>query len=332
MRRRLKTRLIFRLLILAMASCQKTARTSTDRHDEPSAPAHLSELTPAQVRRIVVRGRGREKAEIKKAASARAEKSMTIDEALRGRHVNADRPILDRGLLDSMEHRHYTKNEQMARKKIMNALWQTPFGQMYLAYLTDDKSKTDIVAAAHQIVDRTYGEPNQTVTRIGALHLLTEDIYLSGMMDQNVLSRIVLLNGSLTSARVRASQNTPKELAYQAALFFIASLPFGSPIVRREGWKLLSIFGRNIKSLLTVNGFSGYPSESARLHLSSLFTRDVFKDYEIGKSVSFFFSTFGPFSMVFVFWTDWSQAVTGENVHDTLLLHGLDKLIDMANF
>lgn len=331
MRRGLKSRLVFHLLILAMASCQKTARTSTDSQDDVSA-SHLSELSPEQIRRIVVRGHGREKAEIKKAASTRGEKSLTIDEALRGQNVNADRPVINGGLLGSMKRRGYTKNEQMARKKIMNALWQTPFGQMYLAYLTDDKSKADVVAAAHQIVDRTYGEPNQTVTRIGALHLLTEDIYLSGMMDQDVLSRIILLNGSLTSARVRASQNTPKELAYQAALFFLASLPFGSPVVRREGWKLLSIFGRNIKSLMTFKGFSGYPTEDARLHLSNLFSRDVFKDYEIGKSVSFFFSTFGPFSMVFVFWTDWSQAVTGENVHDTLLLRGLDKLIDMANF
>lgn len=334
---------LFRLLLpslfvsLVVCACQRgggsgaataqpspPVKTTVDREAPPV-------MSPEQVERTVEQKKKRDLQD-QEEPSEDQERTKTIEEALSDPLNESPVPIRNESLFTGGQKRTYSPEERLVRKKIANALWQTPLGQMYLTYLTDPIDRMNIVARGNQIVDRVFSSSRQAIKRVAALQILTEDAYVSGYMTEDALDRLAILEGQMSAARLRASQYTPRSLAYQAAIFFVSSLPFGSPIVRQEGRKVLTLVARNIRSIVRLRGLRGFERHEEELALRRLLSKEVFNDYELSKSVSFFFGTFGPFSMVYILWAEWSQAVTGQNVRDSVMLFGLDDLTDLTQF
>ncbi len=48
--------------------------------------------------------------------------------------------------------------------------------------------------------------------------------------------------------------------------------------------------------------------------------------------MNIYFATFGPISMLFFMYKEWSDGATGQLVHDKIMLLGLDSLIRATEF
>lgn len=319
---------------VAVCACQRggsSGETPPAKPREPTVDTGGPVMSPDQAQHVAQQKQQKDLPD-REGASSDQERTKTIEGALSEPLNESPIPIRNESLFPDNNKRTYSPQERLVRKKIANALWQTPLGQMYLTYLTDPIDRMDIVARGNQIVDRVFSDGDQAVKRVAALQILTEDAYVSGYMTEEALDRLAILEGQVSAARLRASRNMPRTLAYQAAIFFVTSLPFGSPIVRREGDKILTLVTRNIRSILGLRGLTGFARDEEELRLRRLLTKEVFKRYEFSKAMGFFFGTYGPFSMVYILWADWGPAVTGKNMRDTVMLFGLDDLTDLSQF
>lgn len=240
---------------------------------------------------------------------------------------------IDRSLFDPFHIRDQTPDQIEFRTRALNALWKTPLGQMFFAYLKDDVAKDQVISRGRQFVTRIFSEGRQVSTRIMALQLLSDDLYARSLMTTDMIQRAFLLEGEISNRRIQGSQETQNGVVYQAAIFFLASLPFGSPLVRAEAKKGLNAVGERFRNIFRRGESVRKPfTDEEHVAFKDLFTLKIFEDYKISHAANFFFATYGPYSMSYFFWNDWLKAATGFAVNDKLMLDGLDQLLRAASF
>jgi hypothetical protein len=298
MKNRAGLSIIWMCLLASMAGCQKSSPPSAEQtvfRDEPKVTA------PRQ---------------------------KNPDKAMFESGMDSAEIPLHRDIFEPFDDVHLSPDELAIQHRILNALWNTPLGQMYFAFLFDDVDRELVTGRSRQLVNRIFSEGRQVATRIAALQLLTEDLYRRNRMNDETRLRAVLLEDGISRKQMSLSEETRNRVVYQAAMFFLAALPFGSPAVREEAKGLGKSMLRGTKRIF----HRGHLGEAPKRRLGRLVSREVFKDYQVGSAVNFFFSTFGPYSMLYFFWEDWLTAATGTAITDKTMLYGLDNLIRMAGF
>jgi hypothetical protein len=236
---------------------------------------------------------------------------------------------INRDLSVPFTRRPGTPKDEEVRKRIVNAVWNTPLGQTLMAFLYDHIDPVELPSRARQFNRLIFADGAQISTRLAAMQLLSEDLYVHERLDHDVLTRLMLLQTNLAQEAINGQNKTKNAVVQLCMLFFILSLPFGSPVVRDETMKMWSRPAKFFKRILRL------VKEDQKLkgiELHRLFQRDVFKGYEISAAVNIFFASFGPISMLFFLYKEWSDGLTGQLVHDKIMLLGLDTLLHATEF
>lgn len=264
-----------------------------------------------------------------KEAAQRKHESKSIDEAMADPEaLRPDIPI-DRGLIIPFEHRPGDARDIEVRHRVVNAIWKTPLGQTLYAFLFDDIKPNEMPALSRQFMRRIFSNGPQVPTRLAALQLLVEDLYVRKRMTDEAVRRILILHGDLYQEDQNSASKVKRTLVIMLVAFFILSLPFGSPIVRQETgkiWDRPKAFFRRVVRRVKED------QKLERVTPRRIFTRDVFKDFQISYAVNTFFATFGPVSMLFFLYKDWAIGAHGQMVHDNGMLLGLDALLRVTEF
>jgi hypothetical protein len=215
------------------------------------------------------------------------------------------------------------------RRHIVDAIWATPLGQMYLEYVFKPLSQDEIPYLSRQLADRAFQEPRLVVTRIAALQLLTEDLYAHGKLHGDASARVLLLEGEFSKRRLRRDQLLDSSVVFQAAGFLLFSLPFGSPMVRKESANVGRFVAARLKTAAGVKSKRTYEELRAKINLGRLASWDVLRGYKVSKAVNVFFNTYGSYTVVYFFIFQWAQTA-GVGPEDNRLLYGLDDLLDSS--
>ena len=139
----------------------------------------------------------------------------------------------------------------------------------------------------------------------------------------------MLLQTNLSQEAINAQNKTKNSVVQLCMLFFLLSLPFGSPVIRDETQK---IWSRPMAFFKRVLRIAKQEQKLKGLDLRRVFTRGVFEKYEISAAVNIFFASFGPVSMLFFLYKEWSDGLTGQLFHDKIMLLGLDTLLRATEF
>ena len=287
-----------------------------------AAPPNEDEITRRSQQNAVTDGK-------EKAAAQRENNPKEIDRALAEPSATQPDIPIDRELIIPFEHRPGDERDIEVRHRVVNAIWKTPLGQTLYAFLFDDIKPKEMPALARQFMRRIFSNGPQVPTRLAALQLLVEDLYVRGRLTDDAVRRVVILHGDLYQEDQNSASKVKRTLVIMLVLFFIMSLPFGSPIVRQETGKIWdrpkAFFRRVIRRVKE-------DQKLERVTPLRIFKRDVFKDFQISYAVNTFFATFGPVSMLFFLYKDWLIGANGQLMHDNGMLLGLDALLRATEF
>ena len=222
-------RMLLCLALMCAVACQES-KSTLPKKTQSSPP-----LSDEEIQRRVRENKKTEDEERKRAEQGQ-QKDMA--EALAEPGMESAKIPVNPGLFMPFKERPSTPADIETRQRMMNALWNTPLGQMLWYYLFNDESKLQQPSMSRQFVRRIFAASSQVSTRISALHLLVSDLYVRDLMTQEAGYRISLLENDIFQENEKLNSETKNWIVYQAAAFFIFSLPFGSPIVREEAMKL----------------------------------------------------------------------------------------------
>jgi hypothetical protein len=180
------------------------------------------------------------------------------------------------------------------RRAFAARLWATSLGRLYQVYLFGSDSREDLPRRAREIVDRVYSDTNQTVAKVTALQALDEDLYVIGKVNDDVLARLFLLEEELTKGRRREEKSILRGIGEQIPFVFLATLPWGSPLLRGEVKNVFQKIGRRGVALIKREAPPPYHSVQWR----RLGSREFFEDYEFGKALESFSKTAVPYALV----------------------------------
>lgn len=162
---------------------------------------------------------------------------------------------------------------------------------MYESYLFHESNPALVPRLSQTLVNRVFGEPYLATTRIVALQLMTEDLYVNGRLSADAAQRVLLLEGAVSERRLSRAEALDQSVVMQAIPFVLVSLPFGSPAVREQSMNLL----RSIAHALRLT------NRNAHFDMKRLAPRFIIRGYELTKSFQFFINSYGPYSTVYYF-------------------------------
>jgi hypothetical protein len=180
------------------------------------------------------------------------------------------------------------------RRTFAARIWKTSLGTMYNNYLFNTDDREALPARARQIVDRILSDPNQLAVRVSAMQIMNEDLYVGEMVDENVMARMSLLEDELNQARHKEKSEAVTGILEQIPIFFLATLPMGSPLIRSE----MSGYFRQLtrRSIARIRRKELPPP--GEVQWSRIMSSESLQEYEVGKALSAFSKTFAPISMV----------------------------------
>lgn len=254
-------------------------------------------------------------------------KGKDLAEALNEPGMGSNEIPENRSAFIPFKHISPTEQEAELRLRSVNALWNTPLGQMFYAYIFDPIDPLIIRARSHEFTERILSAPSQLATRLSVLHYLVADLYVRKRLTEDVIRRLAILESDIYQESQQKAADEKDVAIYYATTFILASLPFGSRLVRQEARRILSKLGNMGKRVM------GKEIEASEdFQIRKLFSREVFKDYDPSIAASVFFSTFGPFSMIYWGYEDWLSASIGKHATDIDMLNGLDALLKTSPF
>ena len=214
------------------------------------------------------------------------------------------------------------KLSEQKRREISAALWRTSLGRMFRDYLFEVRPYEDFPPLSRQLVLKIYSDRGQVAARIGAISFLISDIYAHGMMTQDALARITILESDIYQQAEKQRLEIRKTAAHQSAVFFLAAIPLGSPLVRQQIGQVANNVGIAIRRVTR-----GEYRNFEKIEFERLITRDVWHDYKPSRALNAFISSFGPYAMLYFFYEEWMAPSIGREAGDISMIYGLDELM-----
>ncbi|MBX3021904.1 MAG: hypothetical protein KF799_09535 [Bdellovibrionales bacterium] len=206
------------------------------------------------------------------------------------------------------------------RHPYAEVLWKTTLGKSYYDLLFSEYPRELFPSRCERLALRVISEVDKFPARVAAIQIMSEDIYVTGKMNDDVRSRIQLLDAAVQKDRGEAQRSAVKTVLQHIPYVFLASLPWGSPLIRAEvsgipkGWANYAVARLHNK-----------PALPYKVQWRSLFSSKVFENYEIGRPATLFFQMVAPFSIIELFLV---QDIAGNLTADT----SLEAMIMMADF
>lgn len=192
--------------------------------------------------------------------------------------------------------------------------------------MTDPMPDATFFPRLDQMTNRLLEDPPTALTRISIVQILSEDMYTNKRLSDDGEKRLRLLEGRVSLERIHLSQTPIKTMFTHAGLILVASLPFGSPAVRRTigdaGQKLLLRLERLIGRTPTTVP----PGPTWRI----LFGREVAQDYELKKALSVYLNVLGAYSFVYLFYYEYKNVPGGEVVKNPIRVYDYERLLEQA--
>ena len=278
------------LFILLFVACQRSGETPSKPRDQvvPAAP-RATESSPEK-----------------------SEQSATvpIDKKQQEQHSESD---------DQQQN-----DQREFRTQLIQKIWQSGLGQLLADYLFIDNFE-QAQLKENDLIERVFSEPKWMLARITAIQLLTKDLYLQNRLTEHMLARVMILVNDIYEKQMNHSRFPAKNIGYQAGIAFLLTLPFGSPLVRKEAGKVAQRASNLLPKKLQFKKVEG---DIAPLELNKLATKEVLKGYSFKKFGQIYFSIFGPYTIMFWFVNDWSQAVNQDLVDATDVFRELSKIME----
>lgn len=192
-------------------------------------------------------------------------------------------------------------------QRVAESLRQSPMGQLIERYLHEPLNPDQSVEISHQIVERVFDGKKSSMISISAIHILIQDAYLRGKLNDESYRRLVRLQADLNQKQQDMGSYMGEGIAYLAVITFIAFLPLGYPPVRHALKHVIRYMAQKLGSLIhsptLKNTYKKIPplSEGAKTY-QPIF---VIKQY---------FAYFGPVSFVYFFWFDWKESTRGHSI------------------
>ncbi len=213
-----------------------------------------------------------------------------------------------------------TAEEAEMRQRLLNALWNTPLGQMFYYYLFSDHKPVEVPSISRQFVHRIFSDSGHAGIRMAAIYILVGDLYAREKMTPNAVQRLVLLQGDFFQQNETGNATTKSRAVFVGIFFLVLAFPFGYPAFRDGTRQILEVSYNTL--------FRRSTSEPVKkIRWSEILSPRSLKKYEPLIAAQFFFSTFGPFSMTYFFYIEWLSAAIGQNVSDTTMMSGLEEII-----
>ena len=190
---------------------------------------------------------------------------------------------------------------EIKRQELLDALWQSPLGNLLYEYLTDKDQDVGTVSARTQELANRILKQGPRITNLSAVQLMVRDLYERGLMSEEAVRRSALLQGEIMAVQADTASYPGEGLFYAAVMGMISALPFGSPLVRNGAKNVIRYMGERLK-LYKV--YPDVPAVTGRQFFSS----ELIKDYDISQSIGSFLKYFGPVTMAYFFWFDWKES------------------------
>ena len=130
--------------------------------------------------------------------------------------------------------RFSTDKEKLRWERAIETVWKTPLGEMYAEYLfSPTEDHADLPLWARMLTDRIFRDPYFIDTRLAAIQVMNDDLYVREQMTLDVNDRITVLTGHFDQERVRMQRDGPRIFFANAGAAILLAIPAGSPAVRR---------------------------------------------------------------------------------------------------
>lgn len=202
-------------------------------------------------------------------------------------------------------------------RRIASVLWMTTLGISYQEFLFTDYPLELFPRRCEQLALRIASDTKKLPPRIAALQMLNEDLYVTGRMNEDVRSRIQLLEAEISKDRQEGQRSAVKTVANHIPFLFLASLPWGSPLIRSEIQNFQKAWSHYVISRAQRISVPRPPAVKWR----QIFSKQALNDYEIGQPMKLFFQTVGPFSVLDLFLVqDVAGNLVGEATIEEIIL------------
>lgn len=208
----------------------------------------------------------------------------------------------------------------VARPPYAELLWKTTLGQAYHELLFADYARELFPNRSERLALRVVSEPAKLAARVAALQIMNEDLYVREKMNDEIRSKIQLLEASIQKDREEAQRSAFKTVLSHIPYVLLASLPWGSPLIRNE----ITNFPKEWSQYIIAR-IQRKPAAPPQVQWKALFSKKVFEDYEVSRPASLFFQTVAPFSIIEFFLI---QEVAGNLTGEA----SLEEMIAMADF
>jgi hypothetical protein len=211
--------------------------------------------------------------------------------------------------------------EQETRRRYAEILWKTALGKQYQDYIFGDYPRELFPRRCAQLADRIVSESKKIAARLAAIQLMNEDLYIVHKMTDDIRTKIQLLEAEIGKDREEQKKMAVMSLFQQVPFVFLASLPWGSPLIRTEARN----FSRYSSHYLFATALRKPKPAPPGLEWRNISMSRVFEDYEITTPVQVFYKTIGPLSIIELFVV---KDVAGNLSGDATL----KEMIEMAEF
>lgn len=203
------------------------------------------------------------------------------------------------------------------RRQIVNALWESPFGRDFHRYMEKDLSAPEVVQLSTELVDRIFQNGGQSITYISAIQIMTEDLFENGQFRNVQTQRLSLLQSNIMQKQADVGSYPGEGLAYLAIISILGALPFGSPAFREVAKYWLSRESGALARYLHLDRLHIYRN-TPFVSITSVFSKEELMKYNVSVPIAAFFKYFGPFSLVYFYWYDWSESAKGHSLEPAI--------------
>jgi hypothetical protein len=135
-----------------------------------------------------------------------------------------------------LKHLRFSSDKEKQRwERAILSVWKTPLGEMYDEYLfSPTEDHADLPLWARMLTERIFREIHFLNVRLGAIQVMTDDLYVSERMTADVNDRVTILTGHIDQERIRLEQTANTSTLFNASVSLLPALPLGSSYVREH--------------------------------------------------------------------------------------------------
>ena len=236
-----------------------------------------------------------------------------------------DLPPLDASVLPPLDERWESPEEKARHHRIMDELWSTKLGQLYLAYLTQPLPPSTIPGRANQIITMIFADGDKAGARVRVVQLLTQDLVVREKLDLEGVRRTIIFDHIVQARKTLGEEETNRWIVNGMITTAAIAAPFGFDGVYEEAGKLYQL---THSWVYCRENCSKINSDMRRL----LNPKNLGRYHPVRMFDKVFLKYFGPISMFYFLWYAWKPGWMNKHKSDTEMLDGRDDLLEHADF